>query len=125
MKQRLVCSEVNVGLWLLVFFQDLKEQNLLVQESKQLLEEELSSLSLQQNLLSMMTRVTRFVRGNIIVRYLAEKKGEIAKLKMQVDALQAAKDTDLQQIQELIEANTRLEFEKIHGYDVWRSSFSQ
>jgi chromosome segregation ATPase len=76
--------------------QDLKEQNLLVQESKQLLEEELSSVSLQQ-------------------KQLTEKNEEIAKLKMQVDALQAAKDADLQQIQELIEANTRLEFQKKHG----------
>jgi hypothetical protein len=37
---------------LLFVFQDLKEQNLLVQESKQLLEEELSSVSLQQKQLS-------------------------------------------------------------------------
>jgi chromosome segregation ATPase len=81
---------------LLFVFQDLKEQNLLVQESKQLLEEELSSVSLQQ-------------------KQLTEKNEEIAKLKMQVDALQAAKDADLQQIQELIEANTRLEFQKKHG----------
>jgi hypothetical protein len=52
-----------------------------------------------------------------MVKYIiiAEKNEEIAKLKMQVDALQAAKDADLQQIQELIEANTRLEFQKKHG----------
>eukprot|EP00118_Oscarella_pearsei_P004979 m.22136 g.22136 ORF g.22136 m.22136 type:complete len:1449 (+) comp28286_c0_seq4:324-4670(+) len=77
---------------------DLKEQNGLLQESKQLLEEEMASMTLKYQATS-------------------ERERDITKLKMQVDSLQAAKDADLQQIQELIESNTRLEFEKRHMED--------
>ena len=55
-----------------------------------------------------------------IRRCLGEKNNEIAKLKTQIDSLQSAKDADLQQIQELIEANARLEFEKRHTYVISR-----